>query len=400
VPAPTSAGILFSIDTERPEPALLFPGATVVHANACRFRAIISAGLAAIGFAVARNSLAIRHIALAGGTGALYLHRFHIRCHQITSFICLHILDALRANGKSIVTSAPFPRKLAGACYNPSRIEANRLRFGAGSMSEEKPVPKSHGRSSSKDITPFLKGWDYEPGTINVRKINGLDGSPKIQVRQPLGLYQMELTGRPDGARPHGCESLLEYYEEQLTDHTRRNGTELGFHLTAEQCEALREEAGLYYHRYLGLYVLEDFDAVVRDTARNLRVLDFCSKFAVDEDDRLVLEQYRPYITMMNTRAAASILFKDEKYKEALEKITEGLETIKAFFERFGQPEAYPHANEVKVLKQFARDVRKKLPIDPLVKLQAQLDKAVRSERYEDAARLRDEIKKKSDSRA
>jgi hypothetical protein len=267
-------------------------------------------------------------------------------------------------------------------------------------MSEEKPGPKSHGRSSSKDITPLLKGWDYEPGTINVRKINGLDGLPKIQVRQPLGLYQMELTGRPDGARPHGCESLLEYYEEQLTDHTRRNGTELGFHLTAEQCEALREEAGLYYHRYLGLYVLEDFDAVVRDTARNLRVLDFCSKFAVDEDDRLVLEQYRPYITMMNTRAAASILFKDDKFKEALEKINEGLETIKAFFERFGQPEAFPHANEVKVLKQFARDVRKKLPIDPIVKLQAQLDKAVRSERYEDAARLRDEIKKKSDSRA
>jgi hypothetical protein len=129
-------------------------------------------------------------------------------------------------------------------------------------------------------------------------------------------------------------------------------------------------------------------------------VLDFCNKFAVDEDDRLVLEQYRPYIIMMNARAAASILFKDERYKEALEKITEGLESIKAFFERFGQTEAYPHANEVKVLKQFARDVRKKLPIDPIVKLQAQLDKAVRSERYEDAARLRDEIKRKSDLRA
>ena len=33
------------------------------------------------------------------------------------------------------------------------------------------------------------------------------------------------------------------------------------------------------------------FPGVVRDTARNLRVLDFCGKFAVDEQDRLVHRQ-------------------------------------------------------------------------------------------------------------
>jgi len=40
------------------------------------------------------------------------------------------------------------------------------------------------------------------------------------------------------------------------------------------------------------------------------------------------------------------------------------------------------------------------LPIDPIVKLQSQLDKAVRNEHYEEAARLRDEIKRKSETRA
>src|SRR5438132_8266711 len=83
----------------------------------------------------------------------------------------------------------------------------------------------------SKDILPLLKGWDYEAGTINVRKINGMDGRPKLQMRLDLGLLQMEMNGRPDGRRPHGCESLLEYFEEQLKDHYDRNGTELGFHL-------------------------------------------------------------------------------------------------------------------------------------------------------------------------
>lgn len=268
-------------------------------------------------------------------------------------------------------------------------------------MSEEQPAPeRNERRRSSKDITPLLKGWDYEPGTINVRKITGLDGEPKLQMRLDLGLLQMELSGRPDGARPHGSDSLLEYYEEQLIDHKRRNGTELGFHLTSEQCAALREEAGLYYHRYLGLYVLEDFPGVVRDTARNLRVLDFCGKFAVDEQDRLIMEQYRPYITMMNTRASASILMKDKRYSEAMTAVNEGIENIKDFFDRFGQSEGYAQSNEVKVLKQFARDIRKKLPVDPVAKLQAQLEKAVKNEHYEEAARIRDEIKRKNEARA
>jgi hypothetical protein len=158
---------------------------------------------------------------------------------------------------------------------------------------------------AGKDIGPILKGWDYEPGTLNVRKINGADGSPKLQMRLELGLFQMEMTGRPDGARPHGCESLLEHFERKLRDHRGRTGAELGFHLDPEQCQSLREEAVLYYHRYLSLLVLEDFGGVVRDTSRNLRVLDLCAKFATDEQDRLILEQYRPYIIMMNARAQA-----------------------------------------------------------------------------------------------
>src|SRR5688500_7715681 len=141
--------------------------------------------------------------------------------------------------------------------------------------------------SRSKDILPLLKGWDYEPGTINVRKINGLDGQPKLQMRLDLGLLQMELIGRPDGMRPHGCESLLDYHEKRLREHRRKNGTDLGFHLSGAQCQSLREEALMYYHRYLSLFVLGEFAGVARDTARNLRVLDLCGKFGEDEQDRL-----------------------------------------------------------------------------------------------------------------
>ena len=47
--------------------------------------------------------------------------------------------------------------------------------------------------------------------------------------------------------------------------------------------------------------------------------------------------------------------------------------------------------------KKFARDIRKKLPIDPIEKLKSQLQKALAREHYEDAARLRDEIKRKTE---
>jgi hypothetical protein len=247
-------------------------------------------------------------------------------------------------------------------------------------------------KSPSKDITPVMRGWSYEPGVINVRKIHGLDGAPKVQMRLDLGLLQMEMNGRPDGSRPHGCESLLEYFEKQLSDHRNRNGTDMGFHLSESQCASLREEAVQYYYRYLSLFVLEEFPGVVRDTDRNLRVLDLCGQYGDEEEDRLVLEQYRPYIIMMNARARGSILQQDGKYGEALEAVEQGLGDIREFFSRFGQEEAYADSNEVRVLRQFARVIRKKLPVNPMTRLKRRLERAVKGERYEEAARLRDKI--------
>jgi hypothetical protein len=246
--------------------------------------------------------------------------------------------------------------------------------------------------SASKDIAHVLKGWDYESGTINVRKVAGLDGAPKLQMRLDLGLLQMEVTGRPDGLRPHGCESLLDYYELELREHETRTGTNLGFQLSDEQCQSLRDEAMMYYHRYLSLFVLGEFSGVVRDTGRNLRVLDFCGAYAASEHDQLVLEEFRPYIIMMNTRAAAFLFYQEKEYRNALVTINGGLKKIRAFFARFGQEEAYNQSSEVKVLRKFAKDVRRKLPVDPLRRLQQKLERAVKDERYEDAATFRDQI--------
>jgi hypothetical protein len=246
---------------------------------------------------------------------------------------------------------------------------------------------------SSRDISAILGGWPYESGQINVRKIRGLDGRVKIQMRVDLGLLQMETDGRPDGQRPFGAESLLAHHLERLRQHTVRNGTELGYELSRTECRELRDEAAMYYQRYLALFVLEDFEGVERDTQRNLSVLDLCRKFAGEESDRYVLEQYRPYIVMMNTRAKALRALEAGAARSALAQVEAGLKALKEFFASFNQPQAYYKSSEVRVLRKLRSRIKKGLPPDPMAELQKQLRRAVDEERYEEAARLRDRIR-------
>jgi hypothetical protein len=60
------------------------------------------------------------------------------------------------------------------------------------------------------DLHETLSAWPYDAEQISVRKIVGLDGAVRIQMRVELGVLQMEVSGRPDGTRPHGSASVLE----------------------------------------------------------------------------------------------------------------------------------------------------------------------------------------------
>ena len=83
----------------------------------------------------------------------------------------------------------------------------------------------------SLDISHILKKWPYRPGEVTARRISGRDGREKIQLRLDLGLLQMEASGRPDGERPHGFESLLAYHENRLQRHRDQHGGDEGFSL-------------------------------------------------------------------------------------------------------------------------------------------------------------------------
>lgn len=242
------------------------------------------------------------------------------------------------------------------------------------------------------DISDILRGWAHEPGKVTVRKVQGDDGREKIQLRLDLGLLQMETTGRPDGEHPHGCESLLAYYEDQLQQHQERRGDDKGFELDEKACELLRAEGVMYYHRYLAEFVLERYEDVQQDTMRNLRMMDLCNAYAAEPSDRYVQEQYRPYVVMMNARASVQESLRDSRPKRALASAKAGLVKIEGFYSRFGQKEHAADSPELAILRALVKDIESSIPTDLTSELRKKLQLALGAERYEEAASLRDQI--------
>src|SRR5205085_8857252 len=91
----------------------------------------------------------------------------------------------------------------------------------------------------SLDLNTILKDWPHETGTIKVRKVAGLDGREKLQLRIDLGVLQMELSGRPDGTRPNNCESLLAYHQLKSAHAMAQGDT---YDLSSEQVAEFQKE--------------------------------------------------------------------------------------------------------------------------------------------------------------
>jgi len=242
------------------------------------------------------------------------------------------------------------------------------------------------------DLRTILDGWEYEPGKISVRKIIGQDGREKIQTRVDLGLLQFEVAGRPDGARPNGCDSMLDYVDKRLREHVRTSGSDAGFMVTAEECRELRHEAHIFYQRYLSHFVLEEFDAVERDTARNIRLMDLCLRYADTEGDREALENQRSYTIMMHTRARVYRGLRGRQYVAALAALEDGIQQVR---ESTLMDEVAPDGEdgpEMQVLVALRQEVLESMPADAPPRLELELHEALEQEDYERAARIRDKL--------
>jgi hypothetical protein len=242
----------------------------------------------------------------------------------------------------------------------------------------------------SLDLNTILKDWPHENGTIKVRKIVGLDGRQKLQLRLDLGVLQMEVTGRPDGRRPHNYESLLAYHQSCAARAEEKGDY---YELSAQQCTELQQEGIQYYHRYLSLFQINDFAGVVRDTQRNLDLFDFVLAHTNREELSWGLQQFRPYVLMMNTRAKASIFLGQGRFPEAISEIKRGRDAIADFFQRSNFPELTSKSSEINFLDEWLEEVRAKRPLSKLETMEREMQTAIAQELYERAAELRDAIK-------
>lgn len=264
----------------------------------------------------------------------------------------------------------------------------------------------SAGTTVSLDIRPLLAGWEFRPDEITVRSIKGDDGKEKLQLRVDLGLMQLEIDGRPDGARIKGAESWLDWHLEKQKEHDAANPDGAPYQLDTEDCAELMREGVQYYHRYISFWHTERYELCARDTSRNLALFEFVREHARYERDKIQFDQWRPYVTMMHTRAVGTPLVELRQWEAAVAAIEAGIRGIEKFLTDYGQQAESDKVGELVFLRRWRKEVLSRTGVkssapssgtngeedDPLATLQTELSQAIDEERYEDAARLRDEI--------
>jgi hypothetical protein len=264
----------------------------------------------------------------------------------------------------------------------------------------------------SDDISKILSRWEFVPGEVNVRSVEGDDGREKIQLRLDLGVIQLEVDGRPDGTQIEGCPSWLDFFSDRQQEHDRENPDSAPFMLDAEDCEHLLREAIQYYHRYLSFWHLGRYELCARDTNRNLNLLAFVREFAGRPQDKMQFDQWRPYITMMHARAVAAPLVELGDVNAAIKVIEVGIGGIEAFLQEYDQAHRADECRELVHLRAWRDQLsqeREQISHEnekegqpqlahPLASMRAQLQAAIEAENYEEAARLRDEIRRWGES--
>jgi hypothetical protein len=241
------------------------------------------------------------------------------------------------------------------------------------------------------DLRALLKGWPYDVENA-IRIVRGTDGREIMQVRTPVGVEQYELEGRPDGVHPHGVESALVFQLQRL-ERARTDGQEQSFKLTEEECAELFSEGVLYYFRYLHLFQVKDWKRVIRDTQRNIGLFDFVHRYAKRREDRMHLEQWRPYILRLNAAAAAMAEWDAVNHSQALRLIDEAIERIEALPEMEDETFKFERDRSLHALRDMAEQIESTRPLSELERLERALDQAVEDQEFERAAQLRDRIR-------
>ena len=242
--------------------------------------------------------------------------------------------------------------------------------------------------SSHKGLDGILQNWEFDPHALSVRLVKGDDGRDVIQMRVDLGVLQMETQGRPDGLTPDGFATFL----DSMLDVEK---SDEDFVMDEDQCFEADREFVQFYHRRISWLRLQHYHRAVEDADHTLALMDVCRDHSPEEEWTMSHEQYRPFVLFHRTQASALAALEDADAGEAVSEIDNGLELMRTVFEEHEAEEEFEQDEMVLQLRKL-RDSLKDEYLGP--SLEERLEHAVKSEEYELAARLRDELARKQEN--
>jgi hypothetical protein len=251
-----------------------------------------------------------------------------------------------------------------------------------------------------RDVDDAIQGWAYEPepGGIIAREVRARDGRTVIQVRVELGVLQMEVGGRPDGTRPHGFVTYLDYLRHRAAGRALAPGTKAPpWAMSREHCVAADREFVQFYHRRVAWLALQHYDRALADADHTLALMDFVRRHGGDEEYVGSHERFRGLVLFHRTQAAAALALERRKPDEAIDAVRDGIERLNAHQSQWAAAHEdldTPNPTLVEQLNVLEDEIRKNFAVEKT--LREQLDEAVAVEDYERAARLRDQIRNRT----
>ena len=247
------------------------------------------------------------------------------------------------------------------------------------------------------DITRLLDEWEFNP-EANVRKIEGEDGVAKIQVRVDQGAFQgilqLNLDGRPDGKRPYDTDFVLDHYESVCEREGEAGGP---FHLDADACKELFDESARIYGRYVFLLQIKEYERVVTDTERNMRLFRFVNEHAEQDADQTSLQKWWPYILRIHATARAMLATGEGNYDQALAMLADTRQQIEALKEVEAEEFFAERDRSLEALDELVSELTSQRPPTERERLEQELEAAISEEAFERAAQLRDQLRELRD---
>lgn len=250
-----------------------------------------------------------------------------------------------------------------------------------------------------RDIDDALRGWPLEPGhgELLAREVKARDGRQVVQVRVELGVMQMEVEGRPDGVRPHGFATFLDFLRHRAAARVASRAEDSAWTMSAEHCAEVDREFVQFYHRRVAWLALQRYDRALKDAEHTLGLMDFISRHGLNEEYVAAHERLRGLVLFHRSQAAAALALERRRPDEAIEAVQDGVERLDEHHTTWCEEhddEEVPDLTLIEQLRQLEGEIRRSFSVPKT--LREQLNEAVAREDYECAARLRDQIRSRA----